>query len=152
MRFLLALLIAPVLLNAASAVLNCTAGAAARNGMLLIDFRSTSVEGWRIAKATLMLHVNGELPKAVRVSAAPRRWTEQDFAAAMAGAFRKPARFGLYKAKDAGQGWIAVELDPALVEAMASGASFGLAIDPGGAKIDGARPVFTQPYLTAVSR
>lgn len=139
-----------MLLHAASAVLNCTAGATAPNGIMLFDFRAASVAGWKIHKATLMLHLaEGSPPRTVRVSSVPRPWEEQDAASAV---FRGPARFKACRATPAGQGWISVALDPALVEALASGRSFGLAIDPAGAKIDGARPIFTQPYLTAVSR
>ncbi|MDX1980805.1 MAG: hypothetical protein SFV51_11085 [Bryobacteraceae bacterium] len=153
MRFLLLFVFAATLLQAASAVLNCTAGALAANGIMLFDFRAASVEGWKIDKAALMLHLaEGAAPRTVRVSSVPRSWTEQDAASAASALFRRPARFGAYRATPAGQGWISVALDPALVEALASGRSFGLAIDPAGAKIDGARPIFTQPYLTAVSR
>ncbi len=108
--------------------------------MLLMDFRTASIETWKVKKATLALHLReGSPPKTVLLSTIPSRWTEEDPSPAAKGLFVQSRRF---PTRDMGEGWIGVEVAPEFVEAMAGGKSFGLAVEQDGFKLHGRGPAY----------
>lgn len=108
--------------------------------VLLMDFRTASIDRWKVTKATLALHVKeGAIPRTVLLSSIPTHWTEED---------PEPARKRLFQAskplpaKDMGQGWIYVDVPSEYVEALAAGSSFGLAVEQKGFQLHGRGPAY----------
>jgi hypothetical protein len=127
----------PSALHGERAILECVAdGSVSRDGALegsaaalemdgerkaiLLNFRFSLATGWRIEKATLLLHVAEGSPTRLRTAPAPTRWSEKD---ARAVPPRKRAGAGL---ETLPQGWIQVEIDAATIQKIAGGEAFGL--------------------------
>jgi hypothetical protein len=109
-----------------------------RGEVLLMDFRTASIEKWKVTKATLMLHIDeGAPPRMVHVSTVPSRWTEDNPQKAASGLFKESRRFLVTEQQ---QGWISIDLTPAYVEALASGKSHGLAVEEEGFRLHGRKP------------
>jgi len=103
-----------------------------------MDFRTASIEKWRVTKATLMLHIEeGATPRMIHVSTIPSRWKEDDPQKAASGLFKESRRFLV---TEQAQGWISIELTPAYVEALAAQKSHGLAVEEEGVRFHGRKP------------
>ena len=139
-----ALLLFAITLHAATAIVESRGEARIQvpnhREVLLMDFRTASIEAWKVKKATLALHVKeGSQPKTILLSTIPSRWTEEDPSPAAKGLFQQSKRF---PTKEMGEGWIGVEVAPEFVEAMAAGKSYGLAVEQEGFKLHGRGPAY----------
>jgi hypothetical protein len=150
---------APVALHAGRAILECVAdGWVARDGRFdgrtatleagagrtaLLDFRFSLISGWRVAKATLLVHVaSGRTPDRVAIGAVVAPWKESDARVA------RPTRGRPAPVTVMEQGWIAVEVDPALVQLLAEGKARGLRLSASRDVAFHARESLgTAPYL-----
>ena len=93
-------------------------------GATLVDFRFAVVEGWKIDKATLLVHLSaGKMPRELRVTQA-------------GGA----ARWRRLKVRDYGSGWMEIAVPPEMVSARR-----GLLVR--GAQLDRRQTVRFAPYL-----
>jgi hypothetical protein len=84
----------------------------APDGAILLQFRTPAIEGWRISKATLLLHLaGGRRPSRIRVAPPAAAWSEIEarWARPVGGADR-PVR--TYQDE-----WIAIDLQPGDVQA-----------------------------------
>ncbi len=158
-RLLLLTLAAGTALHAERAILECVAdGWAARDGRFhgatatleagagksaSMDFRISLIAGWRISKATLLLHVaSGKAPDRLGAGVAVAAWRESDARMARAPSGRTAPVTSME------QGWIGAEIDAALVQEMADGKAHGLRIASNGAVAFHARESLgTAPYL-----
>jgi hypothetical protein len=152
----LAALAACVPARAERAVLECTADAwiapgetkphgrettleARPKGAVMLAFRTAAVAGWRIEKATLLLHIAaaGRRPAALRIAPLAAAWSERE-AVWPAGA---PHRGTKRKATPYETDWIAVDLAPADLGAA------GIAIVGANARFSARESVGYAPYL-----
>lgn len=109
-----------------------------RGDTLVMDFRTASIEKWRITKATLMLHLEeGDPPRMVHLSTVPSRWTEDNPKKAAGGLFKESRRFLVTVLQ---QGWISVDVTPAYIEALAAQKIHGLAVEQENFKLHGRKP------------
>lgn len=151
LNFLFFVLLSPA--PAASALLESRAqGSLAlkdRGQIRLFDFRPDSATGWKIRKATLFLHLeSGEPPRQIAVSSIAVKWTEDAPQQALEGIFGKAAsRHGSFRVTPIEKGWLSVELEPWLIEWLAAGKSFGLALEQGPRRFHGRGPAYYAPYL-----
>ena len=91
--------------------------------VLLLSFRVAVIEGWKIHRATLLIHrASGGTPKGVGLSAVSIPWSE-----ASPGAARPNSRYAFVPVTEAGEGWLRVEVPPALIEQL----RYGLAMIAG---------------------
>ena len=122
LRIVLVCLLPPIA-HAERAILECTAMKPA-GGATLLDFRFAAVEGWKIERATLLLHLaGGKMPRAVRVSAAV-----------------EPARARRLAVRDYGEGWMEIVVPPELLQARRG-------VTVRGARIHARETVKYAPYL-----
>jgi len=105
----------------------------------LLEFRTAAIAGWKVAGATLLLHVKeGTAPDRLRVAAIAATWGEGRAGWSAAPAGRRVA------VRPYGEGWIALELKPAEVTGR------GLRISPAGRTpvgFDSRESVGYAPYL-----
>lgn len=105
----LALPILAVIARGESAVLECTADARLGDGTHLFQFRLPLVEGWKIRKATLLLHpMDPPPPPKLSISMISGPWTRRTPAPAL-------GRAANVIPKAYGGGWIRLDLDPRLI-------------------------------------
>ena len=94
-------------------------------GYALFALRSWNVAGWKIDNATLFLHVaKGAPPSTVEVALVPQPWRESE-----------PPKLEFAKLKfiphDVSlepQSWATVQIDPELIQELASGKAHGLVL------------------------
>ena len=111
-----------------------------KGGAVALEFRSALVAGWNIEKATLLLHVRqGRVPGVVRVVPLADPWDESR--AAWAEVLRAAGH--PFKTRHYGQGYAAIELDPAILR------GHGLAIFSSGGPVhfDSREMRDYSPYL-----
>jgi hypothetical protein len=144
-------MIAPA--SAATALLDSRAEAAVRvpgrGEIRLFDFRPDSARGWKIRKAALYLHVDsGTAPATLPVSTVTVRWREEAPDKARHFVFGEGnSLHGRYRVEVLPEGWIRVEIPPALIESHTAEKSFGFAIEEGKRRFSGRKPVDHQPYM-----
>jgi hypothetical protein len=113
----------PATVHAERAILECTSTKPAGDATLL-DFRFAAVEGWKVEKATLLLHLaGGKMPRAVRVAPA-----------------LEPARARRLAVRDYGEGWMEIVVPPELLQARNG-------VTVRGARIHARETVKYSPYL-----
>jgi len=118
-----------------------------RGEILLFDFRPDSIQNWKVTSASLLLLLlSGEAPKTLNMSAIAAPWEEAKPHSVAAHLFTKGQTHEC-AVEALEQGWIRVKLPPSLMEAMANGKSYGLAIEQGPRKFNGRAPVLRQPYI-----
>ena len=114
-----------------------------RDGRLLLAFRFAVIQGWRVDKATLLLHIaDGRAPRPFRVAAAPP-WPGEETSL-------PPISPGEgVKTNEEQQGWIKLELPQALIRLAVHGRSDGLAIwlDSGAIRVHTRESISYAPYL-----
>jgi hypothetical protein len=117
----------------------------------LFDFGADAIRGWKMSGGTLVLHLaGGAMPERVAISSIAGKWQNGNGKVAVeritfggAGSVH-----GEYTVKGE-QGWMEVRLEGRLLESLASGNGYGLAIRERGFRVDGRRPVERQPRLLA---
>jgi hypothetical protein len=109
---------------------------------LLLAFRMGAIEGWRIGKAVLLLHL-AESSKAGEVRIAPiqGRWNERTDATPRLGEFRP------VQEQSKADGWIAIAVPAGLLEQGV----LGIALQGNGQKVHARESSQFSPYL-AVQR
>ena len=114
-----------------------------RDGRLLITFRFAVIQGWRVEKAVLLLHLaDGRAPRIFRVAAAPP-WPGEE-------ASLPPISPGeAVKTHEEQQGWVKLELSQALIRLAVHGRSDGVAIslDGGAIRVHTRESISYAPYL-----
>ncbi|HYI94011.1 MAG TPA: hypothetical protein VEX68_10745 [Bryobacteraceae bacterium] len=94
-------------------------------GYGLFAFRSWNVAGWRIDNATLFLHVaKGTPPSTVEVALVPLPWRESEPPKLEVGKLK----FIPHDVSLEPQSWATVQIEPALIEELASGKAHGLVL------------------------
>lgn len=114
--------------------------ALAKGGALLLEFRTALIAGWRVEKATLLLHVKqGRAPGHVRAMPMPGPWAERS------ALWRDlpPAGGRKHKVRAYGQGFVAIDLDAGEVQ----GRGLLVYADSGAARFDARETVGFSPYL-----
>lgn len=121
---------------AQTAVLECVADTVVRGvnrgpimqlhpaSLVLLDFRFSAVEGWQIREAKLMLHVaEGDVPAKVEVAVVAEGWWESR-------PYEQPrlARRQSLAVMKHEQGWISLEVPPALVTPTVRRQAHGIGI------------------------
>lgn len=95
----------------------------------LVQFRVSVIEGWRIAKATLLVRVeSGRVPRRLAANLATAAWRESDERTALPGRRHPGGRSNVTVLKE---GWISVDLDRRLVQALADRKAEGLLLEWG---------------------
>jgi hypothetical protein len=123
---------------AETAILECIADAGLSEGAvntrapevkspatLLVSFRTWNVTRWKVASATIMLHVlRGDALPPVELATVPQPWGEIEPPRL------DPARlkFVPQKATDEPQGWIAIEVPGSMVEDVAASRAHGFVV------------------------
>jgi hypothetical protein len=80
-----------------------------RRGGVLLDFRTAAIEGWRITKATLLLHLRQDAaPRRVSIAAMPATWSESQAIWKML----PHLRGRVHEVRHYGEGWVSIELAP----------------------------------------
>lgn len=156
-------------LTAETARLECTAdawvalashGSAKLNGLgrdltlngykrvLLLNFRTTNIAGWKLQDACLMLHLrSGKPPFRLDVGIQLESWTESETMLH----FATPKRLLSFSATALPEGWFEVKLAPQFAESLAAGRGFGLVVAERGASLervfDSRETVQFAPYL-----
>ena len=115
---------------------------------ILMNFRFAAIRDWAVTKATLLLHVaGGDALRNVGISTILAAWDETKPAAVDV----RKLQFLNHRVENKPQGWISIEVTPALVELLAAGKGTGLAIrDPSSSKqhaIHSRESVQFMPYL-----
>jgi hypothetical protein len=109
-----------------------------RDGRLLLTFRFAVIQGWRVEKAVLLLHIaDGRAPRTFRVAAAPP-WPGEETSPGEA-----------VKTNEEQQGWIKLELPQALIRLAVHSRSDGLAmsLDNGAIRVHTRESISYAPYL-----
>ena len=132
--------------SAETALLECissTYAAGKTAGTTFVQFRMTAAPGWKISKATLLLHATGAtLPASVEVGLVNAQWNE--FEPSLIPLAGKTRKYDVTALKD---GWIRVEIDPAEAQQIKHGLAIVLP-DSGKAKPFHLRDsVQFSPYL-----
>lgn len=85
---------------------------------VLMRFRFEAIRNWKVAKAQLHLHLaKGTLPPNLEIALSPAAWKEnQPVKLDM-----KKLQFLRHKTEGLPEGWFQVEVEPSLVEILASG-------------------------------
>ena len=137
---MVAILLQSGLAHAESAALECISSTFA-SGKTFVQFRMTVAAGWKISRASLLLHATGgTLPKTVEVGLAKNKWSEFDPAVVpVAENMRK------YDAAPLKQGWIRIELDPAQAQQIIHG--LAIAAPGSGKPFDLRETMQYSPYL-----
>ncbi len=122
---------------------------AERGEIRLFDFRPDSIRGWKVRAASLYVHLtSGPVPERLPVSTIMTPWSEDAPERAAKGMFRNPqARFANCRVEPLPQGWLRVELEPWMADALGARRSFGLAIEQGNRKLNGRGPAYLSPYI-----
>ena len=112
-----------------------------QGGAILLQFRTAAVSGWRVEKATLLLHLTaGRAPRRLRVAALSAPFRE----ASDAGADLPRLRGRRHSVRPYGEGFVAIDLDAG----EAAGAAIALfGATPPGARFDSRETVGHAPYL-----
>lgn len=135
-------------LAASTAVLECTASATVERA-LLAGFRTSVTRGWKVEKASLLLHVKeGGARSSVKLALFTGAWSEREPPA------RLPAGMKWTEATTEKQpeGWLVIAIPLRVTQALLSGAASGLLIEGSGFVADGRqRPQFA-PYLIVEGR
>lgn len=140
--------------------------------LILLNFRLSAIEGWRVTRATLLLHRSGDgAPGRMGVSTISTRWSESEAAfpsprtgMAWAGPAsdlrdvifsRGNSRYSFFQSQDYGGGWLRADVDPALIEWLLAGKGFGLVLlglDNRPRRFDSRETVQYSPYLLVEGR
>jgi hypothetical protein len=113
--------------------------------LTLLNFRFTAVPGWKIRKATLIIHQQDlSTPSQIGVAVVPIDWSESEvtYEEASAGKkwtgpkanlsdllFKAPnARTAFAPVAEKQMGWVSVDIPPDLVNEIMGGRGFGLAL------------------------
>lgn len=157
------------LLRAETAVLECSGdawlvaqaqGAAPLNGLgrelvlfgtkkvLLLNFRTSHIVGWKLQGAILLLHQDaGRPPSRLDIAILNDQWRET----APAWRLSPPKRMLSFPVTALPEGWVEVKLAPQFIEALAAGHGFGIVISERGKaseRIFGARETLKfAPYV-----
>jgi len=96
---------------------------APRRKEAVLDFRFSVIEGWQVTKVTLLLHLErGAAPPVLAATVAHARWREDDSEIPLP-PFRAVGNNLVTKLQ---QGWVSVDIHPAVVQKLADRAGFGL--------------------------
>jgi hypothetical protein len=114
-----------------------------RHGRLLLTFRFAVIQGWRVEKAVLLLHVaDGRVPRTFRIAAAPP-WPGEETSL-------PPISPGeAVRTHEEQQGWIKLELPQSLIRVAVHSRSDGLAISlaSGAIRVHTRESISYAPYL-----
>jgi hypothetical protein len=161
--------ISSLALRAETAVLECTGdawlvaqsqGAAQLNGLgrelvlngtkkvLLLNFRTSHIEGWKLQGATLMLHQHaGRPPSRLDIAILNDQWLET----APTWHFTQPKRMLSFTVTALQEGWLEVKLAPQFIEALAAGHGSGIVVSergPANERVFGSRETLKfAPYV-----
>ena len=133
-RFVFLLILASVEALAQSAILTCTRDASLApetsrselrlDAPILLDFQFSVTQNWRVKRAQLLLHVaRGAAPDRVSVALATAKWTE-----IQPKLNTSRLRFLPHPVATHEEGWIRVDVAPALIELLAAGKGYGLVV------------------------
>jgi hypothetical protein len=92
-------------------------------GLALFTFRSWNIVGWRVENATLFLHTaKGEPPPTVEIATVSQSWREAEPPQL------EPAklRFIAHDVSIEPENWVTVQVQPSLIQELASGKAHGL--------------------------
>jgi hypothetical protein len=105
------------------------------------------VNGWKVGSASLLLFlISGDVPKTLNISPIGAQWEEAKPQEIAKHIFGKGETHSC-AVESMQQGWVRVTIPPSLIEAMAGGKAYGIAIEQGARQFNGRAPVFRQPYL-----
>ncbi|HUS06943.1 MAG TPA: hypothetical protein VMZ52_11625 [Bryobacteraceae bacterium] len=122
--------------GAATAMLDCTADSPLTgppdagpqlplNPGMLLNVQWQSVTGWRVSKATLLLHLaKGSVPAQLEVALVPNPWLDSKPPSIP----EKRWKFLSQKTEPHPDGWVSLEIPPPLVELAAAGKGHGFAV------------------------
>lgn len=134
------------ILEAASALLAIRRERAS-GGIHLFDFGADAIEGWKVTGGTLALHLaGGRMPEEVAISAIGAPWQQGDLDAATITFGGAGSAHGVFKTRSQEQ-WMEIALDGRVLQALADGKGYGLAIREHGFQVSGRRPLERQPRL-----
>jgi hypothetical protein len=119
-------------------ILPCTADGAAGGGVasmraeevrmpgtMYVSFRMWNVTRWRIDSATLFLHMGrGETPRSVEIAVVPGVWSETDPPTVDSAKLK----FTSHDVQKEPQDWLAIAVDPKLMEELIGSKSHWLAV------------------------
>lgn len=116
--------------------------------VVVLNFRTWDVFRWSVDKATLLIHVSkGDLSQKVGIAILPETWTED----AMPKIDAAKLKYILSEAEANPDGWLVVDVPPALAEQLTSSKASGLALKFTGTGILHARESLNfAPYLVLV--
>jgi hypothetical protein len=124
-----------------------------REHRALLDFRTSHIEGWRISRAILMVHLSrGEPPASLQLTGLSAAWHEASDAKTFRGVI-PPHLTGTTRILLDRQphGWLASKLEPAAVEALAARRIHGFLLGAPSAqrelRIASRETLDTAPYL-----
>lgn len=117
--------------------------------LILLQFRMSAIEGWKVQKAVLLLHISSHnssnfRPRATLLAAIASPWKES---AATPPALGKTVQADERIKPD---GWIVIEVPPGLAQSLVDAKTFGLAIrlsDDEAQKFDTRETVHFSPFL-----
>ncbi|MDQ6699908.1 MAG: hypothetical protein M3Z36_06960, partial [Acidobacteriota bacterium] len=113
--------------------------------IILLRFRVSAIEGWKVEKALVLLHVSGSIrPRKALLAPIASRWSE---AAANSPTLGKEVEADERTRPD---GWISIDLPIDLVQTLVDGKAYGIAIrldGETGQQFDSRETVQFSPYL-----
>lgn len=94
-------------------------------GLMVVAFRTWDIAGWRIDNATLFLHAaKGAPPAKLEIAAVPSAWSEIE----PPRIDQDKLKFVYHDVSMEPQNWATIQVQPSLIEAIASGKAYGLAL------------------------
>ena len=118
------------------------------SGHLLLDFRFSAVEGWKLSQTRLMLHIaGGSAPRRLHASLIVTAWRESDTPPRPSVGTARPVRIQTHP-----ENWISLEIPVELLQPSVDRTAFGVAIHNAAGRallVHGRESLSWAPYVLA---